>query len=428
MYREEQLRTLFEGKKILVAGYGREGQSTHRLVDSLCSRAEVVVADGNEAIAIEAARGYDLVMKSPGVPMAVLDGLCPAEKVSSQADIFLQVFGDQTIGVTGTKGKSTTASLIHHVLTGCGCRSLLAGNIGVPLLDIVPQLDSTATIVAELSCHQLENIKCGPHIAILLNLFQEHLDHYRDYHDYQMAKMQIALRQHKGDCFFYSTDNADLCQCVAECHWQLSQTVCPYSQAEAELSPLARAKSPLAGAHNLGNAYVAMMATSLLGVTEARFEQQLATFAPLEHRMELVGTYGGVTYYNDSISTIPAACIAALEALPGVETLILGGYDRGIDYGPLAAYIAISGVRNIAFVGQAGRRIAQLLAAQGYAPERSIDEDDYGRIVAWCAEATRPGAACLLSPAAASYDAFKNFEQRGTIFKQLVRSLNNNAN
>ena len=202
MFREDKLRALLEGRRILIAGYGREGKSAERLIQRLEPEAQYTIADGNEQIAAEAAKDYDLIIKSPGVPMRVMGGV----ECSSLTDLFLQVYGDLTIGVTGTKGKSTTASLIHHLLPD----SILAGNIGIPLFDILDDLREDSIVVAELSCHQLENIHRAPHIAVLLNLFQEHLDHYESYMDYKMAKMQIGLKQREGDHFFYCTDNEEL--------------------------------------------------------------------------------------------------------------------------------------------------------------------------------------------------------------------------
>ncbi|MCR5822758.1 MAG: UDP-N-acetylmuramoyl-L-alanine--D-glutamate ligase [Bacteroidales bacterium] len=426
MYRQEQLKELLDGRRILIAGYGREGRSSHDLITRLCPSASVTVADGNENIRREASNGFDMIIKSPGIPMSVFDGCCKRDSITSQSDIFLQVYGDQTVGVTGTKGKSTTSTLIHHVLVQSGRHSILAGNIGIPLFDIIPQMDSATTVVAELSCHQLESIHRGPHIAVLLNLFQEHLDHYRDYLDYQMAKMQIGLQQREDDYFFYSSDNSDLNARVTENRTALRSHVQPFNLDSALQSPLHDLQSPLAGNHNLTNTFVAWQVTSLLGVDGKQFASALASFKPLEHRMELVGTVDGVTYYNDSISTIPAACIAAVNALPDVATLIVGGFDRGIDYQPLADFLSGSHIRNIAFTGAAGRRVMSLMRPETINDRNILVEDDYTKIVAWCASVTPKGASCLLSPAAASYDAFKNFEQRGSVFKQLVRSTGDN--
>ena len=167
MFREDQLKALLEGRRILIAGYGREGRSAEQLIRRLLPDATVAIADGNEKIATESARDcYDMIIKSPGVPMRVLDTK-HWSLVTSLTDLFLQVYADITIGITGTKGKSTTASLIHHLLPG----SILAGNIGIPLFDILDDLREDSLVVAELSCHQLEVLHRGPHIAVLLNLF-----------------------------------------------------------------------------------------------------------------------------------------------------------------------------------------------------------------------------------------------------------------
>ena len=350
MYREEQLKSLLSSRRILIAGYGREGKSAERLINRLLPDADYIIADGNEEIATEAAKGYDLVIKSPGVPMRVMGGA----ECSSLTDLFLQVYGDQVIGITGTKGKSTTASLIHHLLPG----SILAGNIGIPLFDILDELGEDSVVVAELSCHQLENIHRAPHISVLLNLFQEHLDHYENYLGYKMAKMQIGLKQRRGDHFFYCTDNEELRGLVDSCRLKIESEMHPYSIHEltAEERTLVDA-CPLEGEHNRSNALVACRVAALAaGVVEP---ERLASFQGLRHRMEKVGCYNGITWYDDSISTIPAAAIAAVKALGRVDTLILGGFDRGIDYSPLVDFLKENPIKNIVFVGAAGRRIYQ---------------------------------------------------------------------
>ena len=413
MYREDQLKSLLEDRKILIAGYGREGKSAERLIQRLMPEADYFIADGNEQIATEAAKGYDLIIKSPGVPMRVMGGV----ECSSLTDLYLQVYGDMTIGVTGTKGKSTTASLIHHLLPG----SILAGNIGIPLFDILDELKEDSIVVAELSCHQLENIHRGPHIAVLLNLFQEHLDHYENNMGYKMAKMQIALKQQAGDHFFYCTDNEELNLLVKSYELRVKSELHPYSIkniADEERDLLAVCH--LEGEHNRSNALVACRVAALITSQPiSSFSSQLSTFTGLRHRMEKVGCYKGITWYDDSISTIPAAAIAAVKALGRVDTLILGGFDRGIDYQPLVDFLTEHPIENIVFVGAAGRRIHSSLIIH----HSSLIEDDYTKIVPWCAEVTPQGGVVLLSPAAASYDAFKNFEVRGDFFREQIMKL-----
>lgn len=434
MYREEQLKALLAGHRILIAGYGREGQSAERLVRRLLPDAPLTVAtqvaDGRWKPGGAPSSGrtddewrsdwpFDLVIKSPGIPNHQL----PAAnyRLSSLTDLFLLVYGDQTIGVTGTKGKSTTASLIHHLLPG----SLLAGNIGIPLFDILDQIDEHSLVVAELSCHQLENIHHAPHIGVLLNLFQEHLDHYENYMGYKMAKLQIALGQRAGDHFFYCTDNEELCELVKSYELRVESELHPYSV--NDISDEERAlldACPLPGDHNRSNALVACRVASLVLLTPpAALRPALATFHPLHHRMERVGERCGIAWYDDSISTIPEATIAAVRALGRVDTLILGGFDRGIDYSPLVGFLQGHSLPNLVFVGAAGRRIQQMLSTAHYPLPNHIVEDDYTKIVPWCAEHTPQGGVVLLSPAAASYDAFRNFEHRGDFFREQIERL-----
>ena len=423
MYRADNLKSLIAGRRILIAGYGREGQSAERLVRTLLPDAPPAVATQVENGRWKDSEGlwhadwpFDLVIKSPGIPnfqFSILNF-----QLTSLTDLFLQVYADLTIGVTGTKGKSTTSSLIAHLIPG----SILAGNIGIPLFDIVEQLDEHSVVVAELSCHQLEVLHRSPHISLVLNLFQEHLDHYPDYMAYKMAKLQIALHQQPSDHFFYCTDNPELRDLVQRLAPRLKGQLHPYSLSDLQppTSDLL-ASFPLPGDHNRSNALVACRVAQLITRQPlSTFNIQLSTFTPLRHRMERVGLFRGITWYNDSISTIPAATIAAVRALGRVDTLILGGFDRGIDYSPLVEFLNEHPTKNIVFVGAAGRRIKSQFSIFNF---QFILEDDYSKIVPWCAEHTPQGGVVLLSPAAASYDSFKNFEARGDFFAEQIRKL-----
>ncbi len=433
MFRQQQLTALLADRHILIAGYGREGKSTHALLQKLVPDAPFDIACNDDEIfnlldkATSSNKPYDLIIKSPGISTMKFEGRCNLNTITSQTDLFLQVYHDMTIAVTGTKGKSTTTTLIHHILShtlGSQRHIVLAGNMGIPLFDILDQLDELSLIVAEFSCHQLENIHRAPHIGVILNLYQEHLDHYHDYHDYQMAKMQMMLRQESEDHCFYCTDSQDLVDRVAEVKTHVSTHLHPYSYS----SNLQQLPSPLKGKHNLSNIAVAQQVTSLLGITAGQFSNALNTFHGLPHRLELVGTFNDITFYNDSISTIPEATLAAVEALERVDTLILGGFDRGIDYTALANYLSDpehygKHVSNLVFVGQAGARMLQEWTDRPDEPIQgrlTLVENDYDAIVRWCYQHTQRGRICLLSPAAASYDAFRNFEHRGDTFKSLI--------
>ena len=421
MYLEADLRRIFDGKRVLIAGMGREGKSALALLNRLGVCAAIDSADNDETTRTMLTDGnYDLVVKSPGIPMRVLQGMPSKTTVTSMTDIFLRVYGDQVVGVTGTKGKSTTSSLIYHILKEAGYNVLLGGNIGIPLFELIEQMSLSTIVVAELSCHQLEGIHRGPHIALLLNLFEEHLDHYDNYEAYKMAKMQIGLRQVDGDCFIYCNDNQELSSMVEKHRGQFRSSLAAYSLRDQ--SPYGEMPSQLPGDHNKSNIIAAATVAQQYFIDDNALRKAVANFTGLEHRLEYVGTYAGIRFYNDSISTIPAACEAAVRSLGNVQTLVLGGFDRGIDYGTLADFIASSSVENIALVGSAGERIGRLLdTSHPNHGKQLLHCNDYPQIVAWCFEVTAPGKACLLSPAAASYDTFKNFEERGQVFKQLVR-------
>jgi UDP-N-acetylmuramoylalanine--D-glutamate ligase len=458
MYKESELRNIFNGKRILIAGFGREGRSSYLLIRKLfpyqSTDITLAIADKNTAIETDAmlaadhdiaifsgdnylkhAGEYDVILKSPGIPTFDFDGIAPAEKISSQTDIFLQLYADQTIGITGTKGKSTTTNLIYSMMKMVNPNTIMAGNMGLPLFDSIENIDSKTLLVLELSSHQLENIHRSPHIGILLNLFQEHLDHYNSYLDYRMAKLNIGLHQSKNDVFIYCKDNDELDTLVQKN--EIKSIVLPYSMSrklpfgcyldgdDFKLMPTETviyntgSKRYLRGTHNLSNCMAVFLVGHCYGIADDVIATAIANFKGLEHRLEYVTTTSYITFYNDSISTIPEATIAAVEALKNVDTLILGGFDRGIDYTALATFIAQSTIANIAFVGNAGQRIYNLLGSTGY-NKNYLLSNNYPEVVNWCFQHTAKGKICLLSPAASSYDMFKNFEERGRVFKQLI--------
>ena len=178
-------------------------------------------------------------------------------------------------------------------------------------------------------------------------------------------------------------------------------------------------KRHIQGSHNLCNCMAVFLVGHCYGIADDVTATAIANFKGLEHRLEFVATKNDITFYNDSISTIPEATIAAVEALGNVDTLILGGFDRGIDYTVLANFLSQASINNIAFVGNAGQRIYNLLGSTGY-NKNYLLSNNYPEVVNWCFQHTAKGKICLLSPAASSYDMFKNFEERGQVFKQLI--------
>lgn len=410
---------LLKPHKIAILGYGREGQSTHKLIKELLPEKEILIADDKSPLAgctlqDSCLKSCTLYIKTPGISMKKLQGL-DREKITSQTDIFLQLYSNQTIGITGTKGKSTTSNLVYKILLDQGFDVLLAGNIGVPLLDIISNIKENTIIVAELSAHQLQFIHTSPKVSILLNLFEEHLDHFDSYEQYKESKYNIATKQTKQGVFIFNKDSKEIKALLEKTPLQSRQK--PFSKEEATIEA-----NYLKGEHNQMNILSAILASQEFGAKKEEAETTAKNFQPLAHRLEYVGEKNGVVYYNDSISTIPQATIEALKALKKVQTLILGGMDRGIDYSPIVEQIGEFEVKNIAFVGQAGRRIYKEMKekANNY---NCLLSDDYKEIVSWCKANTQKEKICLLSPAASSYDMFTNFEHRGEVFKQLISEI-----
>ncbi len=461
----DYIREKFAEKSVVLLGFGREGQASYHVFRQAFPLKRLAIADANQAIAqnpvilgdmhldlitgedyLERIRGYDLIVRSPGIPFWQLttpgypgQPVIARDHITSQTDLFLRRYAKQVVGVTGTKGKSTTSSLIHHILKTAGKEVILAGNIGNPVFHFIDLIGQDTIIIFELSSHQLEYITVAPHVSVLLNLYQEHLDAYRSYTDYQLAKVNITRYQHEEDYLVFNMDD-DLVANHLKPFEQMRKTfpfsmvgkpqpggfirdgnVC-FSDGENTI-PVWKIHQDrfLRGEHNLKNILAAVNVSMILGVGPELIEEGIATFKGLEHRLEYVGEFGRIHFYNDSIATIPEACMEAVKAIPKVDTLIVGGFDRGIDYTGLAEFLNTSNVRNLILVGAAGKRIGEHLEGSDLREKNIFFIDRFDDFREIAIRETRAGYACLLSPAAASYDEFKNFEERGKRFRELVR-------
>ncbi|MFH1120373.1 MAG: UDP-N-acetylmuramoyl-L-alanine--D-glutamate ligase [Bacteroidota bacterium] len=453
------LRSVTNGRKVLLLGFGREGKSSLRLIRETCPDMRVTVADADEFIAeknpeliredisiacgedyLDSIDKYDLIIKSPGISLKNTEIRFDPQKISSQTDLFLRAYSRQIIGITGTKGKSTTSSLIYHIIKGYTPDTLLAGNIGIPLFDLVPDITPETRIVCEFSSHQLEYISKGPHITVLLNLFQEHLDHYNSFYDYQMAKLQAGLKQSESDYFIWTADDNNTRHLLLKN--KLSSRALPVYQGEFDGNGIgisgenivlrifnnerillsSNFETKLRGTHNLNNISAAAAAAALMNIPAPAIENGIGSFTPLEHRIEFVGTYQNKLFFNDSISTIPEATIAAVNTIKQFDTLILGGFDRGIDYSVLYVFLKKFSNKKLVFTGPAGKRMMEELKGKGNCTNVTVYIQDFRNAVAWSVTNTPQGGTCLLSPAASSYDSFKNFEERGKCFKELVKA------
>jgi len=453
----KRLAAIIGKEKVCILGFGAEGQSSFRLLQKIIPGSQIIIADKNPAtishpllkdseILVQTGEQYlqeiekcALILKTPGIPFGELAHI-PRKIISSQTEFFIRSYGRQIIGITGTKGKSTTASLIYHIIRQQTEDVILVGNMGIPPFDHIEEIGPDTLIVDELSSHQLEHIEVSPHTSLLLNLYEEHLDHYEGKEDYFRAKINIARYQQKEDTFIYNAEDAEtarlmhqtplagtmipVCSAVHEglCCFPQHDTLIFQTDAGNQTRFSAHSGCALKGLHNRMNILFAIAACKTNGITDAAIEQGISSFKPLAHRMQYVGKFDGIDFYNDSIATIPEATIAAVKAIPNIATLILGGYDRGIDYHGLATFLAGTSISNLIFLGAAGKRMMEIIGQLQVKNIVLLEAASMEEAVRLAKKQTPPGKVCLLSPAAASYDTFKNFEERGAVFMQLAAS------
>ena len=425
---KSQIIDFLRDKKILILGFGREGKSSLDFIRRELPQAEVAIADQQEIVVenttvisgenyLDACKDYDLILKAPGVIIKDYLDTETKSKITSQTDLFMRVFSRQIIGVTGTKGKSTTSSLIYHVLKSAGRDAQLVGNIGKPCFDILDQITDQTAIVFELSAHQLEYIQASPHIAVLLNIYEEHFDHYTTPNDYYGAKKNIYKYQTPDDLLIYG----DIFQHATIDEIDAAQSM-KIDITKTEIFPRDQIRTKLIGEHNQLNIQVAAAIAYAYKINGEDFKQAVASFQPLPHRLEYVGTFRGIKFYNDSIATAQEAVINAIKALGDVDTIILGGMDRGLDYHPLVNFIRETNIRNVILLPATNERFQQTFDEREYS-QKLIHVKNMREAVEQAYTITATDKSCLLSPAAASYGFYKNFEERGEDFKNLVSML-----
>jgi UDP-N-acetylmuramoylalanine--D-glutamate ligase len=442
----EHLQKLVEGRKILILGFGREGKSTCRMLLKCGGYEELWIADQNPVGNVEGADGYicgenyqkslnafDVVFKSPGVVLEQEIGKYSCV-ITSQMEVFYETYRRQIVGVTGTKGKSTTSTLIYHILLNAGRSTVIAGNIGIPVFDIAQEIEPDTAIVCEMSSHQLEFMNISPLRGVYLNIHEEHLDHYGTMEKYVAAKENIYRYMQEGDLLICNAANAPADnECEADVVLVSNDgtpaDICVEDDTifyGSRSYHIPMDKIALIGKHSQFNIAVAYGVCDSYGISDEEFEQGLVTYQILPHRLEYFGTYGGVKYYDDSISTICDSVIQALESIKDVSSIILGGMDRGIDYTDLIQALSRDKVENIILMEATGKRIYEEITEnypEFVKPERLHLTEHLEDAVELAAKITTKGMSCVLSPAAASYGIFKNFEERGDRFKEIVKKI-----
>ena len=420
-------------KNVLILGFGREGRDTFRFLRKLFPKKNIGIADKNLQLLtdnlklksvkwhlgnnyLNALKNYDVIIKSPGIPLM---SDINKQKISSQTEIFFENCPGKIVGITGTKGKSTTTSLIYKILKEDRIKAHLVGNIGKPVLNLLSSAKPDDVYIYELSSHQLYNLKKSPQIAVFLNIFPEHLDYYRNFKEYVKAKANITKYQIKKDFLVYNFGD----KLVREIAKKSKAKKIPFSSKLPFDFLSTWRKSQIKGSFNLLNIMAAMTVGRIFGVSNEDIRKAIRSFKPLPHRLELVGKFKGITFYNDALSTIPETTIAAIDALGhDVETIFLGGFDRKLNFKNLAKKVLRSKIKNIILFPTTGEKIwREILFLKKNNKFRAFLVQNMRDGVKLAYEKTQKGKICLLSPASASFSLFRDYKERGNLFKKYVK-------
>jgi len=441
----------FKDKKILILGLGKEGMDSLvflrklRIANKWRSEKNLGIGDRLEFKKLskktqqllkskkginlhlgknylKALEKYDIVLKSPGIPSNLKELREAKErkiKVTSQTEIFLENCPGKIIGITGTKGKSTTTSLIYEILKEAGFKAHLAGNIGKPVLSLLFKARKEDVYIYELSSHQLVGIKKSPHIAVFLNVFPEHLDYYRNFKEYVEAKENITKFQTNQDYLIFNDKNA-LVKKIAK-KSKAKKIAFSSLKLEKTINPK---EILLKGEFNLQNVKAAIAVGKILGISNKTIAKAVKNFKPLPHRLEFVGEYKGIKFYNDALSTIPEATIAAIDTLDkDVQTIMLGGFERHLNFNELAKRILKSKIETIILFPTTGQRIWREIEkeAKGKKLPNSFFVDNMKDAVKLAYRHTKKEKICLLSTASSSFSIFKDYKEKGNLFKKYIK-------
>ena len=446
MYNE--IINKLKDKNIAILGFGKEGKSTYNFIRrylqnqklTIIDKKEQNIDDNNVTIIsgdnyLDNLGIYDLIIKSPGITLKDIDITNFKDKITSQLELVLEVYRKNIIGITGTKGKSTTTSLIYEIIRNQKDNVFILGNIGIPLLDQVEEYNENSTLVIEMSSDQLEFVHNSPHISIILNLYEDHLDHAGTIEHYHDSKLNIFKYQDEEDYCIYSDDNEYLHERMKSDIYKatrynirfdnenITNNATRIINKEVYLNNellYIDTERELIGDHNLKNIMFALTVSKILNLDLVKAKDVIVTFKGLKYRMEKIGTFDDITYYNDTIATIPDATINAIEAIKNVDTLIFGGMDRKINYTKLINFLKESNISNLICMPTTGTNIGHILEQETSKNIFYTSSLEEAHKIA--KEHTKKGYSCLLSPAASSYEYFKNFEEKGKCFEEIVRN------
>lgn len=430
--------------EIAILGYDLEGRSSfdyfaaagHRL--TVCDRnPEVQVPAGIPSVLgehyLDDLDRFDLIVRTAGLPPQAILAKNPgiAAKITTQINEFMKVCPNRNIiGVTGSKGKGTTSTLISRMLEAAGKPVQLGGNIGVPALNLLPEITPDSWVVLELSSFQLIDLQRSPHIGVCLMVVPEHLDWHLDIQEYIAAKSRLFAAQTEADVAIYFAESETSKQIAAAGSGRkLPYFAPPGAIIEDGMVRIdghdicSTRDLKLPGRHNWQNVCAAVTATWQITQDAQAIGSALKSFSGLEHRLQLVRELDGVRYYDDSFGTAPETAMVAMEAFKEPIVAILGGRTKGIPFDGLAKFIAGRGnIKKVITIGETGPEIAALLHKNGY--NNTLDGgNDISEIIRQARQQAEPGDIVLLSPACTSFDMFKNYKERGELFTKAVQAL-----
>ncbi|MFA5013168.1 MAG: UDP-N-acetylmuramoyl-L-alanine--D-glutamate ligase [Candidatus Paceibacterota bacterium] len=427
-------------EQILILGAGREGLDTFLFLRKQFKNKKLFIADQKEIRELDLktrqilkkdknneyfggknyldnAKDYSVVIKSPGIQMKkIRPFFSKTAKFTSQTELFFDNCPGTIIGITGTKGKSTTSALIHNILIKNKISAHLVGNIETPALSFLSKAKKKDYFVFELSCHQLQFLRASPHIAVFLNLFPEHLDYYKDFKEYFAAKSNIAIHQKTNDYFIFNPKIKELKNLAKK----VRSKIIPIDP--KKYKSVSAAIPGLKAITHMDNLAAVMEVGKILKLSNEQILKGIRSFKGLPHRLERVGKYRGIEFYDDSISTIPEAAVFALDTLGDrVNTMILGGMDRGIDFKKISERLVKSNIKNLILFPTSGKKILNGIEKKELKRFDVFFADDMSTAIKIAFAKTEPGKICLLSPASPSFGLFRDYKERGDLFKKYIK-------
>lgn len=427
--------------KIAILGFGREGKAAYDYW--MGDGNEIVIHDNNESLDLpDDARSvlgkeafdnldqynYDLIVRSPG--MRVVLGSIKTPITTSTSE-FIKKCEAPIIGVTGSKGKGTTSTLIYKILQESGYNSHLVGNIGTPALDELKNIKSKDIIVYEMSSFQLYDIDTSPHVAVCLMVTEDHLDWHQDLEEYRSSKGNIFKFQNENDVAVHYSDNKVSTELA-----KLSKAKRQYSYGEnANVGVedgwivafgnriIETSKVALPGEHNIQNICAAIAGVWTYTQDIESIKRVLTTFIGLPYHIELVKEKDGIRYYNDSFSTNPTSAIAAVKSFEEPKVLFLGGFNKETSFNELATELTKTKVKKVIAYGQTGKKIEEALNNYGIDNVEYMDTKDFNKIIRAGLETAKTGDVVVFSPGCASFDMFKDYLDRGNAFNDVLNNL-----